>query len=202
MLSPSDTALLGRYFTALGRMARSTSGPQLENLWLFKVPHRTDPEIIEARKNRETWEGDPGAITAQPTRESREVARDGPDVEELRELGKIGRRLKRVREADMLSYSILEAVHSDPGRGWVERTDEGDVGAVIIFTAAGQKLLARSKRATPDLALSNHERLQNCAGLKDTTTKNLMNAARVEAQRLFLRACVCWDSTAEPKERL
>src|SRR5690606_14881570 len=74
---------------------------------------------------------------------------------------------------------------------------EGSTGALLAFTKVGKKLLAKSKRESPSLALSDQQRLLNASQEKNTKTRLAMDEARIQMHALLERACKCWDDTIE-----
>lgn len=222
MLSPHDTKRISDYFHHMGRQQRSTCGPQLEAMRLYAVRHHRSDDVVELRQQLHAMRIDPStrrilrrgerdlaaeyelereieeaaSETARPTRKEHPSAREAIDDETLAALGRTGRRLQRVRDVDPMAYDALEAICGDSGALWAT-SREGSIGALLIFTRAGRKLLAKSKRETPNLSLSDQERLLNAAADNSTKTSLLMDEARIQMRALLERACRRWDDTVD-----
>lgn len=204
-----DEGWLTRYFGD-ARAERSPSGAILDvaELYSYREPvermdYGDDPpagvELLER-------------LDAQPTRESRESSREGPDDERLIVLGVVSRRLAVVRRLDPLSFSVLAAFYGDQG-ALHARGDFGREGALVQFTRSGKKLAklgARrsrgSKRKATDGEHVANEMIVSIARARSGLAAagageegGLIARGLAEARDLLARAARAWNSTAPMK---
>src|SRR5687767_11918072 len=126
MLTPSDYNALAAYF-ADGRAERSIFGGMLDAAELYSHHYH---------------EAHSGVVDVQPTREIREVTREGPDDAQLQRIGRVSRRLSALGKQDPTSYTVLATWFGDAGVRY-EGGPGGRLDALLIMTATGKDLLRR-----------------------------------------------------------
>jgi hypothetical protein len=201
-----DEAWLTKFF-GNARAERSPAGAILDLAELYSYH-----EPVE----RPDYGEDPPAgiellerLDAQPTKESREASREGPDDEALIVLGVVSRRLSVVRKVDPLSYTVLSAFYGDAGAVHA-RGDYGREAALVPYTKAGQRLArigARKSRGSKRKA-TKEEHVQGemtvaiaraRSGLAQAGAGEegaLIARGLSEARDLLARAARAWNSTA------
>lgn len=139
---------------------RSPSGAILERQRIRRIRHRPDPAILAARLDRarrHAWqEPPPGAITAQPIRETITSEREEPDMGVLVRYGAATRKLERVAEADPQAARALALAFGADGAKWA-RHERGRVVALFPLVASGIAIVRRV-RAAECCALCGHAR--------------------------------------------
>jgi len=211
MLHHGDIALLSKYFALSGRDRRSVAGAQIDAISMFSdVPRYVDAETARAKSELRTRlreSSDPAevsdildelrdmsALTARPTAESREYAREDVDDDLLILQGLVGRRLHIIERSDPLSVRVLEAVHGDDGAAWASGPYT-TLGGAFCLTRDGAALLAQLKR-TSNLELPDQKRMLNAAADRSVKMRKIMDAINIQANALYERACKSWIATA------
>lgn len=196
MIRPTDEARLLWYFgSGAAELERSPSGAMLERQWALHMEHAVDPEIAAARRAREPWEADPGAITARPTAEVTNPGRSSPIERDVIKHGDISKQLQRAVAIHPSARVILSLFYGDDGCTWA-RHRAGRGGSLLHLTRTGQRLL-RVDTAGPHFDLSARERLENL--FADHKHGPLLAKALAEAQRLFDVAASAWTRAEERK---
>lgn len=194
MIRPTDEARLLWFFgPASAEVERSPSGAMLDRQWALHMEHAVDPEIAAARRARQPWEADPGAITARPTAELRNPGRSSPDESSAIKRGDISSRLQRAVAIDSSARVVLSLFYGDAGCTWA-RHRAGRGGSLLHLTRTGQRLL-RVDATRPHFELSARERLENLC--TDPKRAPLVAKALAEAQKLFDAAANAWNRAEE-----
>lgn len=196
MIRPGDEARLLWFFgPASAEIERSPSGAMLDRQWALRVEHVVDPEIAAARRAREPWEADPGAVTARPTAELRNPGRSSPDEVNAIKRGDISSHLQRAVAIDSSARVVLSLYYGDDGCTWA-RHRAGRGGSLLHLTRTGQRLL-RAESSGAQFELSARERLENL--FADKKLGPVLAKALAEAQALFDVAADAWEQATEHK---
>lgn len=196
------------WFCSLGisKFERSTFGPMLDRARLFgDVPRERDPELAAARRERKkrmettgAWEPDPGEITARPTCETRESAREEPRTEVLERYGLVSARLKHVSERDPLATTVLTTFHGDSGAqfAFLPR-GPGRIASLFKIVPAGKRILAKSRQrtASANLQVTDDKRMQNEI-MRSWDGSGVFSVAEAESLELYSRAADLYSEVA------
>lgn len=202
-ISTRDQADLDWFCGAgLAAFERSTCGPMLERAQAFHVKHSVSLEIAEARHRRIVDRrfdlAPPGDLTARPTAEVRESAREEPDHGDLVRYGRVSRRMSML---DYPDQTVLVAYFGDVGARW-GRGKYGRIGSLLHLTEAGKRLATRDDKKTRGAKVRQtpEARVETAVVLQDIqpqpARESLLSQGLRQAQELFDRACEAWNYTA------